>query len=85
MCGIRIQTKKQLVINVISVYLPSQGSPENYEAILDDLSEFINSREMGCKTFICSDANAYMGSLGGPRKKRSLLLEGKSFLNLLIA
>ena len=77
MCGIRIQTKKQLIINVISVYLPAQGSPENYEAILDDLSEFINSREIGSKTFVCGDANADIGSLGGPRSTRKPTHRGK--------
>ena len=29
MCGIRVQLKNGLIINVICIYLPAQGSPEN--------------------------------------------------------
>ena len=69
-CGIRIQTLNDSVINVLSVYLPSQGSPESFEACLDDLGEIIKSREIGSRTFVCGDMNADMGSLGGNRSTR---------------
>ena len=60
-----IQTQNGSVLNIISIYLPAQGSPEDYAATLDDLSELINTREMGSRTFICGYANADMGNLGG--------------------
>ena len=80
-CGIRIQTCNNLVINIISVYLPAQGSPESFEACLDDLSEVLKTREFGSKTIICGDTNADMGSLGGKRSLKVPTLRGKIFFD----
>ena len=83
MCGIRIQTRNNLIINVISIYLPAQGCPESFPAVLDDLSEFVSSRELGSKTIICGDANADIGFLGGPRSKKKPTQRGVLFYEFL--
>ena len=84
MCGIRIQTRNNLVLNVLAIYLPAQGSPESYSASITDRSEFINSREVGSKTIICGDANGDLGDLGGPRGGRKPCGEGKLFMILFV-
>ena len=83
MCGIRVQTKNGLVINIISIYLPSQGSPESFSVCIDDLSELVNTREYGSKTIICGDANADMGHLGGVRGKKEPTRRGKDLYEFL--
>ena len=81
MCGIRLQTSNNLVINIVSIYLPAQGSTDRYTACIDDLSEFIDSREYGSKTIICGDANGDIGSLGGERGMRKPTSRGRTFYN----
>ena len=79
MCGIRLQTCNNLVINIVSIYLPSQGSPESLAACLDDLSDIVDSREIGSMTIICGDANCDMGSLGGEKGIRPPTGRGRKF------
>ena len=44
-CGIRLQTKSKRIINFFSIYLPSQGSPDDFGTAIDECGEIINSRE----------------------------------------
>ena len=81
MCGIRIHTKLNLIKNVISVYLPSQGSTESYGARIDDLCKFIDSREIGSKNIVCGDVNGDVGSLRGRKSLREPTYRGKVFYN----
>ena len=83
MCGIRIQTRTNLVLNIISIYLPSQGSPDSYSACIDDLSEFVTSREIGSKTIICGDANGDMGNLAGNRSVKMPTQRGKELFEFI--
>ena len=66
-CGLRLQTRCNRVLNIFSVYLPSQGSPECYSACLDDLCEVMDTCETGSSSIVCGDMNGDMGALGGPR------------------
>ena len=77
MCGLRVQTNRNLIINIISVYLPAQGSPESYTACIDDLCEFVESRELGSKTIICGDMNGDIGNLCGGRSTKEPSQRGK--------
>ena len=80
-CGIRLETKNGAIINIFSIYLPAQGSPEDYGASIDDLSEIIESREIGSLSIVCGDTNADLGSKGGPRGYKRISKQGKILLN----
>ena len=43
-CAIRLQTSNGSVFYILSIYMPPQGSMENLETSLDELSEVINSK-----------------------------------------
>ena len=83
LCGIRLQTASYLVLNIVSMYLPAQGSPESLEAVLDDLSDFIETRELGSMTIVCGDANCDMGNLGGEKGVKPPNNRGKKFHDLI--
>ena len=83
MCGIRLQTCKNLIVNILSVYLPSQGSPESLSACLDDLSDVVESRESGSMTIICGDTNCDMGTLGGKKGCRPPTGRGRKFFDFI--
>ena len=83
MCGIRLQTAGNLIINIVSIYLPSQGSPESLSACLDDLSDLIESRENGSMTIICGDANCDMGHLGGKKSEKTPTNRGRKFYDFI--
>ena len=75
-CGIRLQTDKGVVINIISTYLPCRGSPEDYGSCIDDLSEFLDSREAGSLSIIGGDMNGDLGKLCGSRSDRNPSKQG---------
>ena len=77
-CVVRVQTSKGGVIYVYAVYLPAQGSGEEYNAILDDLAELVEAREEQASYIICGDTNADMGRLGGPRCSRQASKQGEA-------
>ena len=62
-------------------YIPAQGSPECFGECIDDLREFIDSREIGSKNIVCGDANGDMGFLGGDKCKKPPTTRGKSFFD----
>ena len=76
-CGIRLQTKKGGVLNIISIYLPAAGSPEPFGASLDELSEILDTREDGSLNIVGGDANGDIGHMGGPRSTRVPSKQGK--------
>ena len=75
-CGIRLQTQKGAVVNIISTYLPSQSSTEDYSACIDDLSEFMDSRDPGSINLVGGDFNGDLGTLGRGRSKRKPSKQG---------
>ena len=85
MCGIRLQTESNLIFNIVSIYLPAQGSPDSYSECLDDLSDFINAMEFGSKTIICGDANGDMGYLAGDKSVREPTKRGKALYDFITA
>ena len=52
------------------MYLPAQGSGEDFGAVLDDLAEMIEARGETSSFIICGDMNADLGHKGGPRSTR---------------
>ena len=81
-CVIRYQPKKGVVFFFISVYLPAQGSEDDLETVLDEVSEIIESREPGSNTILLGDFNGDVGSQGGPRSHRPPTHRGKCIMNL---
>ena len=79
-CGVRIQTKSRSVINIFSIYLPAVGSPEDFDATLDELGDIIESREVGSLSIVCGDANADPGHMGGPRSNSEPNEQGRSLM-----
>ena len=88
-CTIRLQTIDGGVIYFISVYMPAMGADESLESGLDDLSEVIDSRDVGAEIVIMGDFNGDVGwggggGGGGPRGLRGPSLRGSkvvSFFN----
>ena len=54
-CALRYQDMDGNVIIFISVYMPAQGSPEDLATCLDDLSEIVETREIGARIVIAGD------------------------------
>ena len=77
-CGIRVQSKKGLVLNIYSVYMPSPGCSGNFDEVLDELSEVIQTGERGVCNILCGDFNADIGFLGGKRSNRKPTKVGKT-------
>ena len=69
-CGIRFQTETGRILNILSVYLPAPGSTDDYNEVIDSLSESIENMEAGSLTLVCGDFNGDLGHLGGPRSTR---------------
>ena len=79
-CGIRLQCSTGRVINVLSVYMPAPGSSDEYNVVLDDLSEAIDSMDTGSLTIACGDFNGDVGFLGGPRSNRKPTTLGRRIM-----
>ena len=77
-CGVRMQTSSGAILNILSCYLPSMGSPESFESSLDDLAEIISSREAGSLTMVCGDLNADLGNIDGGNTSRPPTKRGKN-------
>ena len=76
-CVVRLQTLNGGVIFIYSVYLPAQGSSEDFSSVLDDLAEIIEARGETSSYVICGDMNADMGLSGGLRNKGTPTKHGK--------
>ena len=75
-CVVRAQTSNGGVIFIYSVYLPAQGSGEDFGSVLDDLSEMIEARGEDSSYIVCGDMNADLGYKGGPRNSRAPTKQG---------
>ena len=69
-CGIRFQTPKGMVLNILAIYLPARGSDEDLGTTLDEIAEIIDSRDPGSLTLLCGDFNADIGCLGNKRSRK---------------
>ena len=69
-CGIRLQSSLGNTLNILSVYMPAPGSKDDFDAVLDELAEVVESMEVGSLTMICGDFNGDVGHLGGTRSTR---------------
>ena len=69
-CGVRVQTKDGLVLNVYSLYMPAAGCRDDFKTALDEVAEIINTDERGTCIILSGDFNANMGFLGGKRSTR---------------
>ena len=82
-CAIRLQTERGGVIYFVSVYLPSQGSSEPLETTLDEITEVVESREVGAHVIILGDFNGDVGCAGGPRGCREATPRGEKVMRFL--
>ena len=79
-CGIRLQCTYGRILNVLSVYMPAPGSDDNFDEILDDLAEIVESMETGSLTMICGDFNGDVGHLGGNKSTRKPTTVGRKLM-----
>ena len=83
-CVIRVQLDNGSVLNIMSVYLPAQGSEDSFAECIDDLTEIVESRENNSISIICGDCNgdlrAVRGSGAGDRPNR----QGATFKQFLV-
>ena len=56
-CVIRVQLDNGSVLNIMSVYLPAQGSEDSFSECIDELTEIVESRENNSISIICGDFN----------------------------
>ena len=80
--GVRIQTQCGGILNILGVYLPANGSPEQYAPCIDDLIEIYESREPGAAIIIGGDINGDMGTLIGSRSTRAPSERGRRFFEV---
>ena len=66
-CGIRIQTESNTIINVLSVYMLAVGSCDDHSTAFDELSYILESLEDGAVNLVIGDFNGDIGHMGGPR------------------
>ena len=69
-CGVRVQTKDGLALKVCSLYMPAAGCSDDFESVLEEVAEIIDTDERGTCTILSGDFNADMGFLGGKRSTR---------------
>ena len=79
-CMVRYQPKDGEIYFFISVYLPSQGSEEDLETVLDEISEIVESREANSHIILLGDFNGDIGVQGGPRGRRAPSRRGRYIL-----
>ena len=76
-CGIRVQTNLGIILNIYSIYMPAPGCADDFDIVLDEIAEIVNTRENGTFCVLAGDFNADMGHLGGPRSNRKPSKVGK--------
>ena len=79
-CGVRMQTPDNTIINILSVYMPAAGSCEDLTTILDELSCIVESFENGAVNIITGDLNGDLGIDGGPRGMKPATRAGREVL-----
>ena len=77
-CGLRLLSSEGINTNIFSVYLPSQGSSEDFDTILDEIFDIVNNDEPGKLSIICGDMNGDIGYLGGPKSTRRPTKQGRA-------
>ena len=75
--------RKTIFVILQTTYLPAQGSPEDYDAYLDDLSGVVGACKLGYCSIVCSNANTDIGTQGEPRDRKSLNEQGKGLFNVI--
>ena len=81
-CVLRYQPQPSEVYFFVSVYLPSQGGEEDLRTVIDEITEVVESREVGSHVIILGDLNGDVGSLGGPRGVRGPTQRGRYVMEL---
>ena len=79
-CGIRVQSSHGRILNILSIYMPSPGSEDDFDTVLDDLSDFIENMETGSLTMLCGDFNGDVGVLGGKKSTRRPTALGRKLM-----
>ena len=82
-CGIRMQDESGRVINILSIYLSAPGSADEFNIVIDELSEVVERMEEGSLTIVCGDYNGDVGHLGGPRSTRRPTPQGRKVMKFL--
>ena len=80
-CGVSVHTSEGVNINIYSIYMPASCSSDNYDEVLDEIAEIINSNNDGTLSILCGDFNADLGYLGGPRSNKQPTKTGKKVID----
>ena len=75
-CGVRFQDITGRVVIFLCIYMPAQGSCDILEECLEELSEVIETREVGASVVVLGDFNGDIASLGGERSKSPPTTQG---------
>ena len=78
-CGIRLHLSSDVIISILSVYLPAVGGEDSFPNCLDELSATVDSLSEDSLVIVVGDFLADIGKCGGHRgtrtpTKRGLLL-----------
>ena len=82
-CGVRVPLQDGRTLLVYSVYLPSQGSKEDFRYVLDEIYDIVYNDNPNELCMICGDFNGDVGYLGGPRSTRPPSKQGQYVSNFL--
>ena len=80
-CGIRVQSTHGRILNILSIYMPAPGSEDDFDIVLDDLSDFVENMETGSLTILCGDFNGDVGYLVGKKSTRRPTPLGRKLMN----
>ena len=81
-CGIRLPLKDGRTLCIYSVYLPSQGSDDDFCTVIDELYNIVYSDSPNDICVLCGDFNGDVGFLGGHKSTRPPTTQGRKVANL---
>ena len=81
-CGIRLPLRDGRTLCIYSVYLPSQGSDDDFCTVIDEVYNIVYSDSPNEICVLCGDLNGDVGFLGGHKSTRSPTSQGRKVANL---
>ena len=82
-CGVRVPLQDGRTLFVYSVYLPAQGSSDDFRYVLDEIYDIVYNDNPNEMCMICGDFNGDVGYLCGPRSTRQPSKQGIIIANFL--
>ena len=82
-CGIRVPIHDGRILCIYSIYLPSQGSIDDFSTTVDEIYDIVYSDSPSNLCVMCGDFNGDVGYLGGRKSSRQPTNQGKKVADLM--